>query len=89
LTGSREPQVRWVVPEDLTEERIEEARERHRDLARGLGRISARVCHDMGIQFDMDDPDIAREVIKMTFEALFLSEPRPRRSARRSKEKAD
>jgi hypothetical protein len=77
-----------VAPKNLTEEQIEEAREKLRELARSLGRISAQVCHDMGIQFDMDDPEVAREVMKMTFDALFPSKRPPRKSARRDRETA-
>lgn len=83
--AAREPDVLYVVPEDLTEEQIAEARERLKDLARSLGRISARVCHDMGIQFDMDDPEVAREVMKLTFEGLFLSAPPNKASKRKTK----
>jgi predicted DNA-binding protein len=75
---AREPDVRYVVPENLTDEQIAEARERLNGLARSLGRISARVCHDMGIQFDMDDPEVAREVLRLTFEGLFVSAPKKR-----------
>ncbi len=79
----REPDVRWVVPDNITEEQIEEARERLKDLARSLGRISADVCHEMGIRFDMDDPEVAREVMKLTFEGLFLSPP-PKKASKRN-----
>ena len=44
----------------------------------------------MGIRFDMDDPDVAREVKKMTFEAMFLSDPKKRpRAAKSRTNKAD
>lgn len=68
-----------VAPENLTEEQIAEARHALEDLVRQLARISARACHDLGIRFDMDDPDVAREVMKMTFEAVFYSKPPTRR----------
>jgi hypothetical protein len=68
----RELDVRWVTPADLSEERIAEARRALEDLAKILGRISARACHELGIMFDMDDPEVAREVMSMTFEAVFL-----------------
>lgn len=47
-----------------------------------LGRISARASHETGITFDMDDPEVAREVMKVTFEAVFTSTP-PRQGAKR------
>jgi hypothetical protein len=65
-----EPDVRYAVPADLTEEDVAEARKALQNLAKALGRVSARVCHEMGIRFDMDDPEVAREVLKMTFECF-------------------
>jgi hypothetical protein len=73
--AGREPDFRWVTSENLTDEQIAEARERLNDLARSLGRISARASHEMGIQFDMDDPEVAREVMRLTFEGVFYSSP--------------
>jgi len=73
-----------VVPESLSEEQIADTRRALEDLARALGRISARVCHEMGIQFDMDDPEVAREVMKMPFEGLFYSSPRSSRGRSRT-----
>jgi hypothetical protein len=85
LTVPRGPEVRWVARENLTEEQIAAAREALRYLARMLGRISARASHEMGITFDMDDPEVARDVMKMTFEAAFLSTPPARKAGKRSK----
>ena len=39
----------------------------------------------MGIRFDMDGADVARDVMKMTFEAMFLPEPKKRPRAARSR----
>jgi hypothetical protein len=76
-----EPDVRWVVPADLTGEKIAEARQALEDLAKLLGRVSAKACHELGITFDMDDPEVAREVMKMRFEALVYSPRKPARKA--------
>jgi hypothetical protein len=77
------PDSSYVVPDHLTEEQIADAKRALEDLAKALARVSARVCHEMGIQFDLDDPEIAREVLKMTFEAMFLSAPKtPPRTAK-------
>ena len=56
-------------------------------LVQSLARISAKACHEMGIQFDMDDPEVAREVLRITFDAVFLPDQKPseRRPARRRK----
>lgn len=83
LTMKRESDVRYVVLENLTEDQIADAQRAVEDLAKLLGRVSAQVCHEMGIQFDMDDPEVAREVMKITFEAMFLSAPnKPQRPAK-------
>jgi hypothetical protein len=79
-----EPDVRYVVPVNLTEEQIAEAKEKLHELAKALGRVSAQVCHKMGIHFDLDDPEVAREVMKMTFEGLFYSPPPARRGTRKA-----
>ena len=83
----REPDVHYVVPEDLTEEQIAKAKETLHDIARLLGRVSAQVCHKMGIQFDMDDPEVAREVMKLTFDGMFLTAPRKPQRSEASKRK--
>jgi hypothetical protein len=84
----REPDVHYVVPEDLTEEQIAKAKEKLHDLARALGRVSAQVCHKMGIRFDMDDPEVAREVMKLTFDGIFLTAPKkPQRRSEAPKRK--
>lgn len=82
----REPDVHYVIPEKLTEQELAEAKEKLLDLATALGRVSAQVCHKMGIQFDMDDPEVAREVMKLTFDGMFLTAPKkrtPRKAAKR------
>lgn len=57
------------------DEQVAEARRALEELVKSLARISARACHELGIEFDMDDPEVAREVMKMTFEAVFHSSP--------------
>ena len=76
----REPQITYVVPKYLTEEQIAEARQSLTELARLLGRASAKACHEIGITFDMDDPQVARDVMMATFDGLFLSHPRTRKT---------
>jgi hypothetical protein len=50
------------------------------ELAKLLGRASAKACHELGITFDMDDPQVARDVIMGTFDGLFRSHPRARKA---------
>ena len=78
-----EPQTRWATPENLTEEQIAEARRALESLIKIMARATVDACHKLGIEFDMDDPAVARNVMKATFEGLFLSRPaRPGRSRR-------
>ena len=77
-------ETRWIVPENLTDEQIAEGRKALDALAKLLARTSARACHELGISPDMDDPEVAREVMKITFDALFLSgSARPRSEGQR------
>ena len=79
-----EPQTTWVRPGNLTEEQIAEARRPLEDLIRIMARATVDACDRLGIEFDMDDPEVARDVMKATFDRLFLSPPtrNPGRSKR-------
>lgn len=78
------PQTRWVTPENLTEKQIAEARLALESLIKIMARITVDACHRRGIEFDMDDPEVARDVIKATFEGLFLSKPAPARRRKKA-----
>ena len=80
MSKRNEPVTRWVAPENLTDEEIAEARRALEELARVLGRASARACHELGITFDMDDPKVARDVMVAAFEGLVLSRPPARKA---------
>ena len=80
MAKRNEPVTRWVAPENLTDEQIAEARRALEDLAKLLGRASANACHELGISFDMDDPQVARNVMMATFEGLLLSRPPARKA---------
>lgn len=69
----REPQVIYRMAENLTEKEIAEAHQSLMDLARILGRATAEACHKLRINFDMDDPRVARDVMVAAFEGLALS----------------
>lgn len=74
-----EPVTRWVAPESLSDEQIAEARRALEDLIKLLGGAGARACHELGITIDMDDPQVARDVMMATFDGLFRSHPRARK----------
>ena len=80
MAKRNEPDTRWVAPENLTDEQIAEARRALEDLAKLLGRASANACYELGITFDMDDPQVARDVIMAAFEGLVLSRPPGRKA---------
>lgn len=73
----------YVAPERLTDEEIATAKSAMENLVRHLARVAAKTCHELGIEFDMDDPEVARDVMKATFEGLFLA-PRAPKSHRKS-----
>lgn len=73
MAKRNEPTTRSVASENLTDEQIAEARRALEDLAKLLGRASERACHELGISFDMEDPQVTREVMMATLEGLVLS----------------
>ena len=72
--------TRFVAPADLTNAEIAEARRALEDLAKILGRASAEACHKLSISFDMDDPQVARDVIMAALEGLVRSRPSARKA---------
>lgn len=42
-----------------------------------MARATVDACHKLGIEFDMDDPEVARDVMKATFAGLLYSKPAP------------
>ena len=72
-----EPQTTWVRPGNLTEEQIAEARRPLEDLIRIMARATVDACDRLGIEFDVDNPEVAHEVMKASFEGLFHSKPAP------------
>ena len=78
----REVDVTYVVSPNLTEEQAAAAREALHNLARLLGRVSANACHELGLEPDMNDPEVAKEIMIATLEALVLSKPSDRAKSR-------
>lgn len=60
------------------ERELAEAREQLMELARILGRAAARAAHKRGLQFDLDDPQVAKDLMRTTFDAVVLSRQVPR-----------
>lgn len=58
---------------------IDEAQEALRELARALGRMTAEAAAKLNIEFDIDNPEVAKDLI---LEALYAVVPslRPPRS---------
>ena len=43
------------------------------DLIATIAQTSARAAYDIGVEFDVDDPRVARWLILTTFEGMFMS----------------
>lgn len=77
----RDVDVTYVVSPNVADEQAAAAREALHDLARLLGRVSANACHELGLP-DMNDPEVAKEIMMATLEALVLSKPSERAKSR-------
>jgi hypothetical protein len=75
------PKTKWVTPEDLTDEQIADARQALENLIKIMARAAVDASMKLGIRFDMDDPEVARGVMKATFEGLFLQPATSRKRA--------
>lgn len=76
-----------ITPLESNWDRIPpETQEALKGIARYLARISAQVMVENNIQVNMDDPEVAREMLQATFDAVFLSGTRPanRKRSRRN-----
>lgn len=85
---SRSEGVTYIEKENPSEEEMARARQAWENLIKLIARTAADASIRLGIEFDMDDPQVARDVMKATFEGLFLSQParkpRSRKGAARS-----
>lgn len=57
-------------------EGIEAAKNALEGLVTSIARTSARVSGDMGVEFDVDDPRVARWLMLATFEGMFRQSSR-------------
>ncbi|HEX5184976.1 MAG TPA: hypothetical protein VFW19_17695 [Allosphingosinicella sp.] len=76
---SRSADVTYVEKENPTDEEIARARQAWENLIRLIARTAAKASIKLGIEFDMDDPQVARDVMKATFDGLFLPPPAKKR----------
>ncbi|MFT4252429.1 MAG: hypothetical protein QM608_08090 [Caulobacter sp.] len=58
---------------------IEQAQLEFNELIKSLARITAHASHKLGIRFDMSDPQVARELIIITFDAIVQGPRKERR----------
>ena len=79
-----EPHTTWVTPENLTEEQVADARRALESFIKIMARATVDACDRLGIEFDMDDPEVARDVMKATFEGLFLPKPASPRGGKKA-----
>lgn len=58
---------------------IEETQLEFHELIKSLARITAYASHKLGIRFDMSDPQVARELLIITFDAVVQGPSKERR----------
>lgn len=75
-----DPNTSWIIPEQPRDGEIAEGKRALGNLVKSLARAAADACHKHGLEFDMDDPEVARAVMMVTFKGLLLS-PSPQRRA--------
>jgi hypothetical protein len=63
----------WLAREDLSEEEQAEARRTAEGLIKSIARATVDACTSLGVEFDMDDPVVARDVFGAAIEGLFTS----------------
>jgi len=70
----------YVVPNDLTEEQIADAQRALRELVVLLAEATAEACDELGIDFDLDDPRVARDIMAAAIAGVFHSAGGPKRA---------
>ena len=63
----------WLERNDLSEEEQAEARRAAENLIKSIARATVDACSKLGVEFDMDDPEVARDVFGAAIEGLFGS----------------
>ncbi len=71
--------VTFIAKESPIEEEIARAGQAWQNLVKLLARTAVEASLKDGIHLDMDDPEVAREVMKATFEGLFLAKSAKKR----------
>jgi hypothetical protein len=72
----------WLEPENLSEQELAQARQAADGLIKLIARITVDACNKLGVEFDMDDPEVARDVFGAVIEGLFRSASRFKRPTR-------
>ena len=80
---SRSADGTYIEKENPTEEEIARATQAWENLIKLIARTAAEASVRLGIEVDMDDPQVARAVMKATFEGLFLSQPEKKKRDRK------
>ena len=80
---SRSEGVTLIAKENPSEAEMAEARQAWENLITLLARTAANAAHRLGIELDMDDPEVARDILEATFEGLFLSKPAKRQRSKK------
>ena len=68
---SRGDGVTFIAKENPSEEEVAQGRQAWENLIKLLARAAVDASHKLGITFDMDDPQVARDVMKASFDGVF------------------
>lgn len=69
--------VTFIAKENPSEEERAQAREAWENLIKLLARTAAKASQKLGITFDIEDPQVAHDVMEATFEGVFGLKTRP------------
>ena len=74
----------WLERDNLSEEEPADGRPAAEDLIRSIARVTAEACAKLGVESDMDDPEVARDVFGAAIEGLVKSRPPTRRGTKKT-----
>ena len=63
----------WLERGNLSEEERAEACRGAEGLIKSIARVTVDACTKLGVEFDMDDPEVARDVFGAVIDGLFKS----------------
>lgn len=72
----------WLERDNLSAEEQAEARRAAENLIKSIARATVDACSKLGVEFDMDDPEVAHDVFGAVITGLFKSPTPAKKRAR-------